>query len=65
MITFLRVETKITIRRSKPTAATLSNLYDIILKSFQDTNLYYTQDETEKLKEDENLIILERGNKWD
>jgi hypothetical protein len=65
LTTFLRVETKITIRRSKPTAAALSNLYDIILKSFQDTNLYYTQDETEKLKEKEKLIILERGNKWD
>ena len=52
---------KITIRRNKPTAAILTNLYDYINKTFQDTDLFYTKEETEKLKENENFIFLERG----
>jgi hypothetical protein len=55
------VATKITIIRSTPTAATLSNLYDYINKTFQDNDLFYTKEEIEKLKENENFIFLERG----
>jgi hypothetical protein len=57
------VASKVTIIRSKPTAATLSNLYDFINKTFQDNDLFYTKEETEKLKENDNFIFLERGSK--
>ena len=56
---------KVIIRRNTPTAATLTNLYDYINKTFQDTDLYYTKEETEKLKENENYIVLERGKTWE
>ena len=49
------------IRRNTPTAAILTNLYDYINKTFQETDLYYTKEETEKLKQDKNFIFLERG----
>lgn len=52
---------KVIIRRNKPTAAILTNLYDYINNTFQDTDLYYTQEETEELKKDKNFIFLERG----
>ena len=55
------MESKITIRRNKPTAAILTNLYDYINKTFQEADLYYTKEETEKLKQDKNFIFLERG----
>jgi hypothetical protein len=55
------VASKVTIIRSTPTAATLSNLYDFINKTFQDNDLFYTKEETEKLKENDNYIFLERG----
>ena len=56
---------KVIISRNTPTAATLTNLYDFINKTFQDTDLYYTKEETEKLKENENYIVLERGKTWE
>lgn len=56
---------KITIHRKKPTAAVLTNLYDFINMTFQDKDLYYTKEETKKLKENENYIFLERGNNGD
>ena len=52
---------KVTIRRNTPTAAVLTNLYDYINKTFQDADLYYTKKETDKLKNDENYIFIERG----
>jgi hypothetical protein len=52
---------KITIRRNKPTAAVLTNLYDYINKTFQDADLFYTKEETQELKEKDNYIFLERG----
>jgi len=55
------MENKITIHRSKPTAAVLTNLYDYINKTFHDTDLYYTKEELEKLKNNDNYIFLERG----
>ena len=56
---------KVIITRNTPTAAALTNLYDFINKTFQDTDLYYTKEETEKLKENENYIVLERGKTWE
>lgn len=51
---------KITVRRNKPTAATLTNLYDYINKTFQETDLYYTKEQTQELKNNDNFIFLER-----
>jgi hypothetical protein len=59
------VASKIIITRNTPTAAALTNLYDFINKTFQDTDLYYTKEETEKLKKNENYIVLERGKTWE
>ena len=52
---------KVTIRRNTPTAAVLTNLYDYINKTFQEIDLYYSKEEIEKLKNDENYIFIERG----
>ncbi len=52
---------KVIIHRSTPTATVLTNLYDYINKTFQDTDLFYTKEETQALKNDENYIFLERG----
>lgn len=49
------------IRRNTPNAAILSNLYDFINDTIQDSKAYYTQEETEKLKQDQKIIIIERG----
>lgn len=51
------------IRRNTPDAAILSNLYDFINETIQDKEAYYTEEETEKLREDKNIIFIERGNK--
>lgn len=61
MIIYLIMAIKITVRRNKPTAATLTNLYDYINKTFQETDLYYTKEELEKLKNNDDYIFLERG----
>ena len=55
------MESKVTIIRNTPTAAVLTNLYDFINKTFQDKDLYYTKEETQELKKNENYIFLERG----
>lgn len=60
---YLKVASKVIIRRNTPTAATLTNLYNYINKTFQDNDLFYTKEETEKLKENDNFIFLERGSK--
>lgn len=65
MTIYLKVASKVIIRRNTPTAATLTNLYDYINKTFQDNDLYYTKEETEKLKKSENYIVLERGKTWE
>ena len=56
---------RVNICRNTPDAATLTNLYDFINETIQDNKAYYTEEETKRLKENENIIILERGNKWD
>ena len=52
----------VTIHRNTPNAAILSNLYDFINDTINDTEAYYTEEETEKLKQDHKIIIIERGN---
>ena len=56
---------KVTIRRNTPTAAILTNLYDFINLTFQEKDLYYTQEQLAELKENENFIFLERGKNGD
>lgn len=60
MIIYLIMAIKITVRRNKPTAATLTNLYDYINKTFQEIDLYYTKEQTQELKNNDNFIFLER-----
>ena len=61
MTIYLAMASKVTIRRNTPTAAVLTNLYDYINKTLQDADLYYTKEETQELKKDENYIFLERS----
>lgn len=60
MIIYLIMAIKITVRRNKPTATTLTNLYDYINKTFQETDLYYTKEQTQELRNNDNFIFLER-----
>lgn len=46
------------VRRSTPTAAVLTNLYNIIKSTIQDKDAYYTNEQIEKLKEDPSNIFL-------
>jgi translation initiation factor 2B subunit (eIF-2B alpha/beta/delta family) len=57
------VATKITIKRSTPTAATLTNLYDIIKKTIQDVDAYYTDEQTKALKQDPGNIFFKEERK--
>lgn len=61
MTIYLVMASKVTIHRNTPTAAVLTNLYDYINKTFQEIDLYYSKEEIEKLKENENYIFIERG----
>ncbi len=49
------------IRRNTPDAAILSNLYDFINETITDSKAYYTENEIEELKANNNYIFLERG----
>lgn len=62
MTIYLKVASKITVIRNTPTATVLTNLYDYINETFQDTDLYYTKEELAEIKEKENFIFLERVN---
>lgn len=63
MIIYFLMENKITIHRSKPTVAVLTNLYNIIKETIQDEDAYYTTEQTEALKKDPNNIFLQVNNK--
>lgn len=63
MTIYLKVASKVTIIRSKPTAATLTNLYDIIKKTIRDVDAYYTDEQTEALKQDPRNIFLNQERK--
>ncbi len=62
MTIYLKVASKITVKRNTPTATVLTALYDYINKTFQDTDLYYTKEELAEIKKQENFIFLERVN---
>ena len=62
MTIYLKVASKITVKRNTPTATVLTNLYDYINETFQDADLYYTKEELAEIKEKENFIFLERVN---
>ena len=47
------------VTRKVPTAPVLTNLYDTIRKTIQDTDAYYTTEQIEALKQDNNNIFLE------
>ena len=58
----LNITVKVT--RRVPTTAVLTNLYDFINATFQDSDLYYTDKEVEELKKNPNNIFLtERTSK--
>lgn len=57
MIIYL-IMAKVNIKRNTPTIAALTNLYDYINKTFQDTDLFYSKEETEKLKNNDKYIFL-------
>ena len=59
MTIYLKVASKITVKRNTPTATVLTNLYDYINGTFQDADLYYTKEELAELKKNENFIFLE------
>lgn len=63
MTIYFTMEIKINIKRNIPTAPILTNLYDYINETFQDKDLYYTQEQTEELKDIDNFIFLERSRK--
>lgn len=48
-----------TVKRSTPTAATLENIYTVV-REIIPTDVYYSADQVEELKEDKNNIFLER-----
>lgn len=41
--------------------AALENLYTVIREIFKDSDVYYSAEEVEKLKQDANNVFLERG----
>ncbi len=51
------------VTRKKPTTAVLTNLYDIIKRTIQDNDAYYTKEQIEALKQDKSNIFLERKSK--
>ena len=44
--------------RKKPTTAVMTNLYDIIRKTIHDKDAYYTPEQVEALKQDNNNVFL-------
>ena len=61
MTIYLLMAGSVTIRRNTPNAALLSNLYDFINDTIQDKEAYYTEEETEKLKQDHKINIIRKG----
>ena len=60
MTIYLKMASKVTVKRNTPTATVLKSLYDYINKTFQDTDLYYTKEEIADLKKQDDFIFLER-----
>lgn len=51
------------VKRKTPTAAVLTNLYDIIRKTIHDTDAYYTSKQIKALKDDPNNTFLKAKGK--
>lgn len=51
------------VKRQKPTAAVLTNLYDIIRKTIQDEDAYYTSNQIKALKSNPNNVFITKGIK--
>lgn len=49
------------VKRKKPTASVLSRFYNAVYESIKTDAAYYTSQEVERLKEDENNVFLEKG----
>ena len=54
------MENKITIHRSTPTVAVLTNLYNAINETIQDNEAYYTEEQIKELKKNPNNIFLDK-----
>ena len=57
----LHITVKVT--RQVPNTAVLTNLYDFINATFQDTNLFYSNEEIKNFKKDPNKIFLSQERK--
>lgn len=51
------------VTRNIPTAAVLTNLYDIINKTIHDVDAYYTKEQIEALKRDPKNIFINSERK--
>lgn len=51
------------VTRKVPTAPVLTNLYDTIRRTIQDTDAYYTTEQIEALKQDKKNIFLKEERK--
>ena len=49
------------VKRKIPTAAVMTNLYDIIRKSIHDIDAYYTDEQIKALKSNPNNVFLTKG----
>ena len=51
------------VKRSTPTVAVMTNLYNIIHETIQDKDAYYTQEQIDNLREDPNNVFLQLNKK--
>ena len=51
------------VKRSTPTVAVLTNLYNIINETIQDTDAYYTKEQIDNLRKDPNNTFLQLNKK--
>lgn len=51
---------KVNINRKAPTATTLENIYKAIRSVIKDERAYYSSEQLEALKKDENAVFVER-----
>lgn len=51
------------VKRSTPTVAVLTNLYNIIRETIPDKDAYYTKEQIDNLREDPNNIFLQLNKK--
>lgn len=51
------------VKRSKPTVAVLTNLYNVIHETIQDKEAYYTKEQIEEMKKNPSNIFLQLNKK--